>query len=417
MKTTNRHKATITLVVVSAGFFFSYPFSDFLLGGLISSACGAAMIGGIADWFAVTALFRRPLGIPFRTALIPRNRERIFAALAHMVEKELLTGDNIRRSLAEYPLGRRFAPHLLEFGGSAEARQVLVRLLADILARLDPEQTGRILERALKKNIGAVPAAPLLADVIEWLMERGYDREIAAFAAAELTELAGHPKTRELLVDLLSQARRSYERGMVRRKIFDFLFNFSPEEIAALLQRLLLDTLAGMQNREHPAVNAASAWLARLCLALRTDAATQELVETWKNRCLRDARLQPVIAQAIENFRMGVAGEEWSARWGERLSGYLEVWLEERMREPSWCDKWDETIKEAIARWLENNHGAISGVVRSSLSVFDDRQLADWIEEKAGDDLQMIRINGSVVGGCVGMLIFAVFRLLNMYGQ
>ena len=81
----NSYKATILLVIVAIGFFLTYPFNNTFAGGLLSSVFGAAMIGGLADWFGVSALFRKPLGIPFKTEIIPRNREKIFNALSDMV--------------------------------------------------------------------------------------------------------------------------------------------------------------------------------------------------------------------------------------------------------------------------------------------------------------------------------------------
>ncbi len=73
MTATNKHKATITLGLVALGFVASHPFAHTFAGGLLASGFSAAMVGGLADWFAVSALFRRPLGIPFRTEIIPRN--------------------------------------------------------------------------------------------------------------------------------------------------------------------------------------------------------------------------------------------------------------------------------------------------------------------------------------------------------
>ena len=97
----NKNKATFILGAVSIGFFISYPFKHTLIGGLLAGGFGAAMIGGLADWFAVSALFRRPLGIPFRTAIIPRNREKIFQALVYMVENQILMKENIKSKLDE----------------------------------------------------------------------------------------------------------------------------------------------------------------------------------------------------------------------------------------------------------------------------------------------------------------------------
>src|SRR5665648_847468 len=100
-KRNNTKTANITLGGITLGFLLSYPFHASFVGGLIASGCSAGMIGGLADWFAVTALFRRPLGIRpgkiIRTDIIPQNRERIFAALTDMVQNELLSQTVLQR--------------------------------------------------------------------------------------------------------------------------------------------------------------------------------------------------------------------------------------------------------------------------------------------------------------------------------
>lgn len=409
MAKTNKYKATITLALVSVGFFLSYPFGDSFAGGLISSACGAAMVGGLADWFAVSALFRRPLGVPFRTAIIPRNREKIFDALANTVERELLTGDNIRKTLRRYNLTELFTHYLADHDGADDIRQAFAKIISNILTKLNPDKIGRIVELVIKKNIESTNISPILADGIEWLAARGYDLKISEFAADQITALAKHQQMHELLVELLIEARRTYERGLVKRKAFNLLLNISPEEVARIIQKLFVVTLAGMKEQNHPVHGKIRKWLSDLCRDLRSDAALQGKVEEWKRRQLNSLQLRQSIAGAIEAFRQDTAVcEERVDKWVETITAYFDQWLAEIDAAPDRRAELDEQAKQAIAGWLEVYHGAIGSIVRESLHELSDDMLVEFIEEKVGDDLQMIRINGSVVGGLVGMFIFLV---------
>lgn len=409
MAKTNNHKATITLAAVSAGFFLSYPFSDYFAGGLISSACGTAMVGGLADWFAVSALFRRPLGIPFRTAIIPRNREKIFNALVNTVEQELLTGENIRKTLQSYNITELLTHYLKDHDGAGDIRLAFTKIVSNILIKLNPDKIGRVVELVVKKNVENTNLSPMLADGIEWLAERGYDLKITEFAADQITALAKHEKMHQLLVELLTEARRTYERGLIKRKVFNLLLNISPEEVANIIQRLFVVTLAGMKAQDHPIHSKIKSWLSSYCRDLRSDPATQQKVEEWKRKQLHNLHLRQSIAGAIENFRQDPnTCQEQTEKWVKHITAQFDQWMDDIAREPAQSAELDEKAKEVIARWLETHHGAIGLIVRDSLHELSNDMLVAFIEEKVGDDLQMIRINGSVVGGLVGMLVFLI---------
>ena len=110
------HIANYILIIAALLLLFSYPFRDLFWGGLIMHLSGAALIGGLADWYAVTALFRRPLGISFKTALIPSSKERIAETARHMIESEILTVPNMYQVLKHHPSGSGGAPFVPAHG-------------------------------------------------------------------------------------------------------------------------------------------------------------------------------------------------------------------------------------------------------------------------------------------------------------
>lgn len=409
MKTSNKHKATITLGVVSAGFLLSYPFSDFFAGALISSACAAAMIGGVADWFAVSALFRRPLGIPFRTAIIPRNREKIFNALARTVEQELLTGENVRKTLRRYDLTGLITHYLADHDGAAHLRQAFATIISSIVIHLNADKIGRIVELVVKRNIEKASLSGILAEALEWLAARGYTVKIAEFAAEQLSILAKHEKVHQLLVELLTEARLTYERGMVKRRIFNLLLNISPEEVASIIQRLFVIMLKGIKAEEHPVHDKIWSWLTRLIVELRTNPELQDKVEAWKLSQLQGLHMRQTVAGAIEAFRQDAGGtEEKAAAWVAVLIRQFEYWLAEVAADPEKRQAFDESAKQTVAGWIEQHHEEVGVTVRDSLNQLNDKLLVAFIEEKVGNDLQMIRINGSLVGGLAGAIIFLI---------
>lgn len=299
----NRYKATITLGTVSLGFLISYPFSHSFFGGLIASGCQAAMVGGLADWFAVTALFRKPIGIPFRTAIIPRNRERIFQALTDMVEQELLTKENIMGELGRYNFAEFLIQYLEQHGGKEAVKAIIRRVGLDLLDKMDGAEIGLMLEELLLRNLDKVKAAPLVVQIMEWSLRTGYVDRFVSFILDELIRLAGQEEVREHLADILSEAQKAYERDMTGRKLVAAVMAISPLQLAGFVQRKLIEFLYDMKDIEHPAREKINRWLESAVLGLKTDRVFQAKVEDWKMKLVQQANISAQITSLVTFLR------------------------------------------------------------------------------------------------------------------
>lgn len=410
MTATNRHKATITLGVVTLGFAASYPFAHTFLGGLLASGCSAAMVGGLADWFAVSALFRRPLGIPFRTAIIPRSRDRITADIIAMVENELLTRDNIRETLGRYDMAGLIIRYLADYEGKRHISEFLARITDDAIAQISPDKLGRFLADLLRANAGHIKISPILAQAVEWSVKHGYADRLADFLLAELAALTAQPQVRELLAGLIAEARLIYERDMRRRKFAgQFLegLGYTPEAMAALAQREAGVFLRGLQNPDHPWREEIRRRSLALAARLRADPALQEMVEGSISRWLAGR------ADLGERLGAGVAAALRVAA-GENGRAAIHRWLDIQVDKLVAAFRQDAgqqqalaaLVRQALLGFIDTHHAHIGRMVRERLDQYSTAALVDFIEARVGNDLQMIRINGSVVGGLAGMLIF-----------
>lgn len=403
----NKDKAAMTLGVVSLGFLASYPFSNSFFGGLVASGCEAAMIGGLADWFAVTALFKKPLGIPFRTAIIPRNRERIFKALAEMVENELLASGNVRKALEEYDISKVLLHFMNHHGGRGMVIEIAYHFIREIITRIDPDEVGDLVQNFAVEKLKTVQLAPLAADGLEWLADKGYIDKIFDFLLEQLIALVKHKEISALLTDLFLEALEAYERGLSRRIFFNQIMNFSPGQIAELVQEQVGAELAKAKEPDHPLRAKAKDEVFRWIVKLKYDGELQSEIEAWKMRQVNRMN----ITQAAAHY-VGALQEELLA--DTSLAGKLRTVIE-RQTDKLLSDfasnageraKVDKLAKKVMSEWLDAYHGKIGDMVRGSLSRFSDAMLADFIESRAGNDLQMIRINGSVIGGLAGMAIY-----------
>lgn len=409
MEMLNQYKATAVLGVAAAGYLVSVslPCQPSFFSGLMASGFGAAMVGGLADWFAVSALFRRPLGIPWRTAVIPRQRQRLFDMIVQMVQEELLTKENIKRKLAEQDMPRIILTYLEERGGAKLLKRVVHKLLLDILANLDHQEAGRVLGILLGREAGRVRLAHLLAQAGEWSLARGYDQQAAAYILGELRTMAARPEMRILLTSILREALLAYQGEKAMRHIVAALANITPEHLAELAQGKLSDWLEALKQPEHPLRQRLRDRLVSLMAALRTDPAVQAKAAQWQERLLTRIDLAPLAARLVLDMQQRAARHpQAAARWLKDIDKQWDRLMDGFCQDRQQQDRLGEWIRNVLGEFIDLYHKKLGALVQARLDQFSDRDLVGFIEGRVGNDLQMIRINGSVVGGLAGMLVY-----------
>lgn len=405
----NKNKATFILGTVSLAFFISYPFRHTFLGGLLAGGFGAAMIGGLADWFAVSALFRRPLGIPFRTAIVPRNREKIFQALVHMVENQLLVKENIKSRLNEFDIAGALIKVMSDYDGKNVSKRIMYGLIREIVTQVKPIELGKMMDDIIKNAAYKTKIPLYMIAAAEWLVKRGYDDKLIEFFLRHCLLLVKHKQVHALLIQGFIAARQSYENGMKRRKFFNQLLNLSAEEVATVSQKALLAGLTAVQDEKHPLRQKLKSWLQQWLIAKRADLPFQQKVGKWMNELIGQCSISQYAAHYITEFcEETLADNRRIVRWLELFTRQSDKWLVDFTQNAHERDKFNIFMKNRVSQWLDTYHDEIGKIVMDSLDKFSNKMLVDFIESKVGNDLQMIRINGSVVGGLVGMMLYVM---------
>ena len=408
------YKANLTLGLATVGFLLAYPFHAGFWGGLASGGFSAAMIGGLADWFAVTALFRRPLGVRpgrfIRTEIIPRNRERIFAALISMVQDELLTKDNLKKQLANYNIAELLLRYWEENGGKQEVSNFLKAVGEDLINKVDAQAAGKFGEDVIKAGMVRIRLSPLAAKLIGYFSEHGYDEKLVEFAAEELKKLVRHRQFNSLLIQLVREAIQTYEKDMDRRKFANsYLLNISPLKLTEEIQATLLAMLANViENKLHPIRRLFKQKLAETADRLERDEILQGRLEGWLEGLIK-TRLN--LTEEIGRQITDALALNRSTLWGlateqtDKLAARLK--LDHDLQVTLDC-----FVKDLLLKWLDIKHGELGNLVKEKLDSLGNDMLVELIEAKAGNDLQIIRINGSVVGGLAGVGIYLVTYFL-----
>ncbi|SMC86835.1 Uncharacterized membrane-anchored protein YjiN, DUF445 family [Sporomusa malonica] len=406
----NRYKATATLAAAAAGFFVSYPYQHTFWGALLTSGFSAAMVGGLADWYAVTALFRKPLQIPYRTAIIPKNRERLFKAIIVMVEEELLTADNIRETLNQAGLARL----TLHYAAQDESRQQLHtisgRFVQKTVDTIDAATLAAAFELLLTEHEDKVKLAPLAGQALDWSLTSGFADELIDLGVTEIKQMFKEEYMTGIIATMYSSALNAYAAKQNQHKlmgwILENLLNLDPVTVAGLIQEQAADFMEELYRRDHHLRQRVIGQLVKLAEDLQTDVLAGEKVEAALR--LQVVKLIESLGELPADHPEMVGGlSKWMLRQAAKLVGDLTADEDRQAR-------FDALLVDWLVRWVDQHHGEIGRLVASYLSSFSDEELVDYIESKVMDDLQMIRINGSIVGGFVGIGLFLITYALGV---
>ncbi|MGE4272413.1 MAG: DUF445 domain-containing protein [Desulfitobacterium sp.] len=377
----------------------------------------AALVGGLADWFAVTALFRKPLGWSYHTALIPRNREKMTEAIVAMVQNELLSESLMRQKIQGFQLSTWFINTIEKSGGAPWLAEKLSQGLAQWCKNADISQLSNKIEALLKaKMLTAGLAKPMLVQGRLMLEKQEFD-QLLDQGIEKVLDLATQPQAREILVQVLGQIQEQQvgNGGKLQKTIlglFQVTDGINLEEAAEGLQIELILHLRELQMPHHAVRGQLKEIIAGKLGALETDVEALNALENWKNTFFAEAKLEAplriLLEQIFESLREGKlpTGQELALF----LQPALEKWWPEFREDSALQHSLDQFVQDMLIQALQSEHAVIGQIVRETLQSLNEEELNRFIEDKAGNDLQWIRINGSLVGGMVGAVLFVVLN-------
>ncbi len=387
---------------------------------LIYFVLEAALVGGIADWFAVTAIFKKPLGWGFHTALIPRNREKVIAAVASMVQSELLRVDLIRRKIEGIPLVESFLNFINKEGGSVYLTNKLVPHLQSYIEKQQPDQLARQLTMYLRNNAKTWELAPKVQVVRGWALKHGYVDQGLDRLAERLWDKAAEGETRQVIIRYLEEIKQEkvINGGSIFRTLMGFVEmsdGLNLDEAADALQVELLLTLRKLKDPNHPLRETLKDNLIDRMDELAENPEFQRQIEQWKEDILAEplleSFLETVIGAAINVVTAPSSTIEPNALY-RILHPYVDRYWVSIQANKVLQERVNLFVVDTLCRVIKNEHHMIGNFVRETLAAYTDQDLNQFIQDKAGDDLQWIRINGSMIGGFVGLILFLFLEFI-----
>ena len=368
--------------------------------GYVRAFAEAGLVGGIADWFAVTALFRHPLGLPIpHTAIIPRNKDRIGDTLAQFLKDNFLTPSVVARRMKSLDVAGAIGRFLSQpKGGEGRLRQGGSRLLADILEALDQEQLGGMVKNAVAERMRRIEIAPLLGQTLEAAITE--ERHVPLVDG--IVTWAG--RTLDANEDLIREMVHKRAGWILRLAGLD-------EKLAdAIVEGLRKLTIDMALDPHHPLRAKAEEGLVRVAAGLRADPELQAKVETWKNEAIENPAVADWLGGIWEKSRAGLlkGARDPEAALAGKFGDALRELGETLQHEPRLKAAINQFARRATVGMVATYGDGIVTLVSDTVRGWDARTVSDRLEGAVGRDLQYIRINGTLVGGLVGLLIHGI---------
>ncbi|MCR2804842.1 DUF445 domain-containing protein [Paenibacillus soyae] len=415
-----RKRANALLGLSAVGILAAFPFQHTFWGGFGFALFSAGTIGGLADSFAIGALYGDPLRIKWPrwmgTHIIARNRQRLIGELVDMVEKDLLTVASIRETLEEHDLGQVLAGYMTSGKGNEETRAIAQKLLAMLLAKADPEQLAAGLQRFIADHGQSLRLSDLLADIGEWSIRNRYDDKAISFILQPFVQLVKSASFKLVIEQVAQSAIRSYEGEKFRRRLVNYTGGLNAASISGKVQDWLSAFLQNLAEEGHPHREKLKAMIAEFVRRLRDDEELREQVERGKTKALEAlkerARLDEFLRKQLGRFHAALTGP---GSGGETVPGagvfrWLDTELEhglQKLNNDSQLQRsLDGGIKSLLLSWIEEKHAWIGRLVREKLESYSEAELISLVKEKAGRDLQYIRLNGMIVGSFAGVMLY-----------
>ncbi|WP_339298930.1 DUF445 domain-containing protein [Paenibacillus sp. FSL R5-0623] len=403
--------AAWSLVVMGAGFAASLPFQGVPVGKLLVGSFEAGLVGGLADWFAVTALFRHPLGIPIpHTALLPKNRDKMTEGLVSAVENNLLNKDSITEKIADFKAAETVLDTLTRELHSDGIKIMIDTLCKRILAGLPLEQIAPLVAREIKSQAGAFDLGPILERAAHQMTERGYDAKALDYGLKQAEEWLVKPETIMFLGESGMKAISGIQmNGLMQFAMNAFLGYMNEERLGGILQGYLFDRVEDMK-REGSALRYKVLDMVRTqTVRLAMSEALQDGINNWKNNMLEGWNAEETVLNKLTELRdKALAAMEEGQYVDTYALPAIERVLIDLRADDELMTGMNAKIINGVTTLLEKNHSKIGKLVRENVDKMDNATLVSMIEDKVGQDLQWIRINGAVTGFVIGIALTAL---------
>ena len=395
--------ATSMLGLMAVIFVIAFSLQDrHPVWGYVRAAAEAGMVGAIADWFAVTALFRRPLGLPIpHTAIIPTRKDAIGSSLSEFVATNFLSEEVIREKLARFSIAAKVGGFLASPQGAGRITDELATAVKGISNVLKDDEIAGVLETVARRKIAETKVGPPLGRIAGEVFARGEHHPLVDFVIDRM-----HAWIRDnysLVSRVVSQRAPSWSPRFLDGYVADRIYR----EVETF-------ALAVKTDPEHQLRVALDKFLAEFAVDLQNDPETIAKAEAIKERIMDNDQVRVLAAGAWRSIKEALlsAAQDPDSPLRRSVFDGLTAFGIRLQTDFSTAAKVDNWVADAAGYLARNHARSITGIIDETIARWDGEATSRKIELQVGRDLQFIRINGTVVGALAGLAIYTVATAL-----
>ena len=445
----NKFKATLSLIFSAAGAAVTYPVisplsaavSSFTLG-LLNHGFMAATIGGFADWFGVTALFRKPLGIGYHTEILIRNRERIMEAIVDFVSKDLLSAQNIISAVQSENTAFLLISYLEQNDGRDKVKSLVNDILFDIASTADTKSIAKTLTPIIKAQAQNIDPKQIVDVVISVLTNDKHSRRIISVLFDAAMEIFKSEPIQRAILQKISALKKEYEGESAGRSMVLAAIDLNDEKILSIVNENIEKRINGTiktLNSDGIVDKDAITTAANLCVkfsdflkSATSDTNTNKFFNDFKSVVSNNFDLESYVAGWLDSYLKGenfiknqqkinqikssssriIKLDNVNPAWQSAIDNLIDEKIDEFVKSPVLQAKFDNFAQKIIESLINKYHSTIAELIHERLDALSDEDLTTFVEDKVSDDLQMIRINGAVCGGFVGIVLYLISYLI-----
>lgn len=415
MSLQTKYIAGISLGVMGVGFAASIPFQGTVAGEIIQGGFEAGLVGGLADWFAVTALFRHPMGIPIpHTALLPKNRKRVTKGLIHTLENEWLTKESITNKVKEMQLAQMVLQIAEREMQSDAVKKGIVTIAEKAIVTIDTEKLAVIIEKELKTYLHTINTSNILQVLVDQLVVQEYDEKTLDYILVKVKDWTAQDEARYQLGSLGMKAMENIKvDGFLQFTLKSFMNIVDEDKIGGILQKFIISNINSLQDADNSTRQLILSKIRQEIINVKENEALLQELENWKEKWIANWNATDKIKEMLEQVQQRaitfVKNEEFTDKY---VIPFLQTQMNKIKEDEQTVQKIEEWLQKQVVTLVEKNHSEIGKLVQENLDKLDDKTLIEMIENNVGKDLQWIRVNGAVCGFMIGLVLEGIKAII-----
>ncbi|KXY31676.1 DUF445 domain-containing protein [Bacillus sp. FSL K6-0067] len=415
MSLQTKYIAGISLGVMGVGFAASIPFQGTVAGEIIQGGFEAGLVGGLADWFAVTALFRHPMGIPIpHTALLPKNRKRVTKGLINTLENEWLTKESITNKVKEMQLAQMVLQIAEREMQSDAVKKGIVAIAEKAIVSIDTEKLAVIIEKELKTYLHTINTSNILQVLVDQLVVQEYDEKTLDYILVKVKDWTAQDEARYQLGSLGMKAMENIKvDGFLQFTLKSFMNIVDEDKVGGILQKFIISNINNLQDADNSTRQLILAKIRQEIINVKENEALLQELENWKEKWIANWNATDKIKEMLEQVQQKavafVNNEEFADKY---VIPFLQTQMNKIKDDEVTVQKIEDWLQKQVVKLVENNHSKIGKLVQENLDKLDDKTLIEMIENNVGKDLQWIRVNGAVCGFMIGLVLEGIKAII-----